>query len=170
MQAFATIAQFSKMLTNLDAWIESAVAYATAKKFEPDVFATARLAPDQFTLTKQIQSASDAAKFAAAYLTGQTAPPFPDTETTIPELRARIKATTTYLDSVKETDFGKWEDRRVSPPWMQGKWVRGDEYLNQMAVPNFYFHVVTAYSILRHNGVGALGKLPYIGSLPMKGE
>jgi uncharacterized protein len=170
MQAFATVTQFSKMLKNLDAWLGSAVEYATTKKFEPNVLADARLTADQYPLTKQIQSACDAAKFAAAYLTGQKAPPHPDTEKTIDELRARLKTTVSYLEGIKESDFGKWEERRVSPPWMHGNWVRGDEYLNEMAIPNFYFHIVTAYSILRHSNVDQLGKAAYIGSIPMKSE
>jgi hypothetical protein len=169
MSAFETITQFSKMLKNLDGWIETASAHAQKKNFEADVFANSRLAPDQYSLTKQVQSSCDAAKFTAAYLTGQKAPSHPDTETTIAELRARIATCLAYLETFKAADFAGAADRRVAPAWMKGKWVKGDEYLTQAAIPNFYFHVTTAYSILRHNGVD-LGKMNFLGSVPMRDE
>ncbi len=162
MSTFATITQFSRMLKNLDQWLETARAFAEKKGFDPDVLAQSRLAPDQYALVQQVQSACDAAKYAAAYLSGQTAPSHPDTEKTIAELRARIKTCTTYLDGFKERDFTGAEERRVAPAWMQGNSVRGDVYVMRIAVPNFYFHVTTAYAILRHNGVD-LGKRDYIG-------
>jgi hypothetical protein len=165
MNAFATISQFAKMLTNLDAWLQKGVDYAKTKSFEPDVLANARLAPDQYALVRQVQSACDSAKFAAAYLSGKEAPAHPDNEKTIGELRARIQACLAFLETVKEADFAGAESRRVAPRWLEGKWVRGDDYLTQVAAPNFYFHVTTAYAILRHNGVN-LGKMDYIGGFP----
>lgn len=162
MSTAATIAQFSRMLKNLDTWLESAKAYADTKGFEVDVLAQARLAPDQYALVQQVQSACDAAKYAAAYLSGQQAPSHPDTEKTIAELRARIATCTKYLDAFKASDFAGADERRVAPAWMQGNSVRGDHYTTRIAVPNFYFHVTSAYAILRHNGV-QLGKADYIG-------
>jgi hypothetical protein len=162
MNPFETIRQFSRMLTNLDAWLQAAVDHAGAKGFPVDVLAQARLAPDQYALPQQVQSACDQAKYAAAYLSGQKPPSHPDTETTVEELRARIRTVVAYVDGFKESDFGPAEAVRVSPAWMGGKSVRGDAYLHRIAVPNFYFHVTTAYAILRHNGV-ALGKGDYIG-------
>jgi hypothetical protein len=166
MDTFETVTQFAKMLKNLDHWLDAAAAFAQTKGFEADVLAQSRLAPDQYALTRQVQAACDAAKYAAAYLSGQKAPSHPDTEQTLSELRARIQKCVQYLESVKASDYAGAAERRVSPPWLQGKWFRGADYLTQLAVPNFYFHVTTAYAILRHNGVG-LGKMDYIGSMPV---
>ena len=165
MDTAEVITQFAKMLENLDRWLETATAFAEKKKFPPDVLAQARLAPDQYELIRQVQSACDAAKYAAAYLSGQKAPSHPDTEKTVDELRARLRTCVQYLRGVKPSEYAGADDRRVAPPWLAGKWFRGADYLAQVAVPNFYFHVATAYAILRHNGV-ELGKMDYIGSLP----
>lgn len=162
MGAFATVSQFGSMLENVDAWLQAGTAYAKQKGFDADVLTTARLAPDQYALVQQIQSSCDAAKFAAAYLSGQKAPTHPDTETTVAELRSRIATCVTYLKTFKATDFTGAEERRVAPPWMDGKSVRGDVYIQRISVPNFYFHVTTAYAILRNNGV-PLGKHDFIG-------
>jgi uncharacterized protein len=162
MSTFETISQLSRMLKNLDRWLEQATAYAEKKNFDPDILAQARLAPDQFALVRQVQSACDAAKYAAAYLSGQKAPSHPDTEKTISELRARIDTCVRYLNGFRAPDFAGAEERRVAPPWMEGNSVRGDHYLTRLSVPNFYFHVTTAYAILRHNGV-ELGKRDFIG-------
>src|SRR5438270_10178688 len=145
------IPQYAKMLRNLDGWLDKATAFAQHKKFDVDTLIHARLAPDQYALARQVQSACVSAKFSAAYLTGKQAPAHPDTEKTIAELRARIKSCLSFLETVREADVAGAEERRVSPRFLQGKWVRGDQYLTQMSVPNFYFHVTTAYAILRHN-------------------
>jgi hypothetical protein len=167
MNTAETITQFAKMLGNLDRWLEAGRAYAEKKKFAPDVLVQSRLAPDQYALVQQVQSACDAAKYAAAYLSGKTAPSHPDTEKTLDELRARIKTCVQYLESVKPSEYGGAVERRVAPAWLQGKWFRAPDYLRQVAIPNFYFHVTTAYAILRHNGV-ELGKMDYIGSMPVQ--
>jgi hypothetical protein len=167
MDTTETITQFAKMLNNLDRWLEAGNAFAEKKKFAPDVLAQSRLAPDQYELVRQVQSACDAAKYAAAYLSGQKAPSHPDTEKTIGELRARIKTCVGYLESVKPSEYGGAAERKVAPQWLQGKWFRAGDYLRQVAIPNFYFHVAMAYAILRHNGV-ELGKMDYIGSMPMQ--
>ncbi len=168
MSAHAALTQFSKMLKNLDEWLGKAEAHAKDKGFSPDVLVEARLYPDQYALVKQVQSACDAAKFALVYLSGKQAPVFPDTEKTMTELRERTVKCRELLDGASESDLEGFAERKVSPPWLGGKWLRGDHYLQQVAVPNFLFHVVTAYSILRHNGV-PLGKAEFIGSLPMQG-
>jgi len=162
MDVFAIITQYSRMLTNLDAWLEKAVEHAKQKGYEPDVLAQARLAPDQFELVRQVQSACDAAKFAAAYLSGLKAPSHPDVEKTMAELRTRTKTCREYLAGFKASDFVGADERRVGPPWMNGATVKGEHYLLRLATPNFFFHVTTAYAILRHNGV-ELGKGDYIG-------
>lgn len=163
----ASVPQFKKMLNNLDKWLDAAVAYATKKSFEPSVLLTSRLAPDQYALTRQIQACCDAAKFAAARLTGKEPPKNPDTETTLDELRARIRSTLEFLDTVTEADFADTKGRVIELPFMPGKALTAADYLNEMALPNFYFHVTTAFAILRHNGVD-IGKMAFIGSLNLR--
>ena len=156
---------FSKTLENLEKWMDKAGEHAKARSFEVDVLAQARLAPNQFAFAQQVQSACDQAKFAAAYLSGKPAPSHPDTEQTFAELRERIRKCTSFLATFQERDFAGAEERKVAPPWLRGRLLRGGDYLVEMAVPNFFFHVTMAYAILRHNGVD-LGKMDYIGSLP----
>ena len=145
--------------------MDKAEAHAKAKSFEVDVLAHARLAPDQFDFVRQVQSGCDQAKYAAAYLAGKPPPSHPDTEQTFAELRQRIEKCLAFLDTVQAKDLNGAEARRVAPPWLGGKWLRGDDYLVHVAIPNFFFHATMAYAILRHNGV-ELGKMDYIGSLP----
>jgi hypothetical protein len=157
-----------KMLGNLDRWLGAAIGFADRKKFEINNLMKARLAPDQFTFDKQVQTACDNAKFFAARLAGKDSwPQHPDTETTFAELRARIASVISYLESYRPEDFTGAEERKITLPWMEGKWMRGDEYAAQFAIPNLYFHLTTAYAILRHNGV-ELGKRDYIGGVPMR--
>jgi len=163
----ATVPQMSKMLTNLNRWLDKAVAHAEAKKFDPAVLLSQRLAPDQYPLLKQIQAACDSAKSAAAHLSGQTQPKHPDTEQTLEEIRARIATCLAYLATFKASDFEGAETRPVSLPFLPGKTILGADYLNEMALPNFYFHITTAYAILRHNGVN-VGKIDFIGGLKMR--
>ena len=158
---------FAKTLQNLEQCMDKATAYAKAKSFEVDVLAQARLAPDQYAFVRQVQSACDQAKYAAAYLGGNQAPSHPDTEQTFAELRHRIEKCLGFLETVQAKDLVGAEDRRVAPPWLGGKWLRGDDYLLQIALPNFFFHATMAYAILRHNGV-PLGKLDYIGAIPTR--
>ena len=162
MGAFEILTQFGRMLENLDAWLDKGTTYAQEKGFNADVLGAARLAPDQYSLVQQVQAACDQAKFAAAYLSGQKAPSHPDTETTIAELRARVATCLAYVKGFKAADFTGAEERRVAPPWMGGNSVRGETYIHRISVPNFYFHVTTAYAILRHNGV-PLGKSDFVG-------
>ncbi len=162
MGAFDIVTQYGRMLENVDAWLQAGVQYAESKGFNAEVLVQTRLAPDQYALVQQVQSACDAAKFAAAYLSGQKAPSHPDTETTIADLRARLATCGTYLKTFKAADFAGAEERRVAPPWMGGTSVRGETYIHRISVPNFYFHVTTAYAILRHNGV-PLGKGDFVG-------
>lgn len=157
-----------KALHSLDRCLAKGRAYAEARKFDPDVLVTARLAPDQFALVRQVQSACDTAKFAAAKLSGQPPPVHPDTEKTLAELSARIHTCIAYLETFKVSDFVGAETRACSHVWMQGKHVTGRDYVSHYVLPNFYFHMVTAYAILRHNGVD-VGKLDYLGELPMVG-
>ena len=161
----ATVPVFTKMLKNADRWLDKAAALAETKKFEVDVLAGARLAPDQYQLVRQIQAACDQAKYTVAKLTGKEPPSHPDTETTIADLKQRLRTMIDYLATFKPDDFAGAVDRPCGHSWMGGKTMRGGDYLDHFAFPNFYFHITTAYDILRHNGV-PLGKSDYIGSLP----
>jgi uncharacterized protein len=167
MNIHDVIPQYAKMLQNLDRWLDKADAHAKVKGFALDSLVHARLAPDQYALDRQIQSACDSAKFSAAYLSGKEPPAHPDTEKTIAELRARIQKCCSFLETVTAADVAGAEERKVAPKWLQGKWVKGDQFLVQVSLPNFYFHVTTAYAILRHNGVD-LGKRDFIGSMPVR--
>lgn len=158
-----TIPQFSKMLGNLERWLDKAETYAAGKSFDVAVLLNARLAPDQYPLLRQVQIACDAAKSTAAHLAGREPPKHPDTEQSLSELRARIRTCRAYLETFAPADFEEAATRRIEPPFLPGKWVIGSDYLIEMQLPNFYFHVTTAYAILRHNGVD-LGKRDYIGS------
>jgi len=161
---FAMITECQKMLTNLDAWLTKAEAHAKARSFDPNVLLASRLAPDQYPLVRQVQSACDSAKFLAARLSGKEPPKHPDTETTVAELHARIAAVTAHLATFTEKDFEGADKRIVKLTWMEGKGLTGGDNLVELAIPNFYFHLVTAYAILRHTGV-ELGKADYIGKL-----
>lgn len=167
MNAHDSIRLFAKTLRNLDAWMAKAEESAKARSFEVDVLADARLAPDAYRFAQQVQSACDQAKFAAAYLGGRPAPSHPDTEKTFAELRERIAKCLAFVDSVTAADCEGADDRKVSPGWLGGAWLKGSDYLAEVAVPNFYFHATMAYAILRHNGV-ALGKQDFIGTLPVQ--
>lgn len=159
-----TFAQFSKMLTNLSSILDKAQKFADQKKFDSVNLINARLAPDQFNFTRQVQVACDTAKFGAARLTGIDAPKFEDTETTLAELQQRIRNTLEFLSTVKPEAFKGWESKKTLNPRREGKYLPGDEFLMQHAIPNFYFHVTTAYSILRHSGV-EVGKTDYLGTI-----
>ena len=160
----ASVSQMSKMLRNMDGWLEKTESHAKTKGFEVDVLLTARLAPDQFALVRQIQSACDGAKFTAARLAGIEAPSHPDEEKTVAELRQRIRSTLSFLETVTPERFAGAADREVTLAFLPGKASKGEEYFIDFALPNFYFHVTTTYAILRHNGVD-LGKRDFLGSV-----
>lgn len=164
-----TVVQFSKMLNNLNAILDKGAAYAEAKKFDVNVLLNSRLAPDQFNLIRQVQIACDTAKLGTARLTGnlETVPVHPDTETSLPELKARIASVLDYLSSFSPKDFEGAAERIISQPRWEGKYLTGYEFAIQHAIPNLYFHVTTAYAILRHNGVD-IGKKDYLGPMPYK--
>jgi len=160
----ASVPPLQKMLTNIGRWLDAASHHATEKGYDVNVLVHARLAPDQYPLVKQVQSCCDSAKFAVARLVGKEAPKHADTETTIDELKARVKTALAYLATVTEKDFDGAKDRKITLPWLEGRYLTSADYLNEMALPNFYFHATTLYAILRHNGVN-LGKRDFIGEL-----
>ncbi|HJU24034.1 MAG TPA: DUF1993 domain-containing protein [Casimicrobiaceae bacterium] len=159
------ILQCVSSLEAVETWLDKAEQHAAAKKFNVDVLLNGRLAPDQKPFIYQIQSACDYIKAAAAWLSGQVPPKHPDTEQTIEELRARIRKTVAFVGSVEEEKYADAGTRRVSLSFApKGKVLVGFDYLIQMTVPNTYFHLATAYSILRHNGVD-VGKMDFLGPI-----
>ncbi len=164
MSVYPFLLEMKKLLKNLDGWLDKAVGHATAKKFDPNVLMQSRLAPDMFPFVRQVQAVCDQAKFAAARLAGREPPSHPDTEQTIDELKQRIATVVAYLDTFSETDFAGVTDRTVTTPRWEGKSLTAMNYFIEHSQPNFYFHLTTAYAILRHNGVD-VGKRDYIGQL-----
>ena len=153
-----------RMLSNLSAILKKAEAYAAAKKIDPSVLINARLAPDMFPLSRQIQIATDVTKGGAARLAGVDVPSYEDKEATFPELQERIQKTITFIQSIKPAQIDGSEEREINLK------VGGNEmnflglpYLLTFVMPNVYFHVTTAYAILRHNGLD-VGKMDYLGS------
>ncbi|CAN5704140.1 DUF1993 family protein [soil metagenome] len=161
----ASVPIFVRMLTNLSGWLEKAEAHAAAKKFDPSVYLSARLAPDMLPFTKQIQIGCDAAKFAMARLSDTPAPKFDDNETTLAELRVRVQKTIEYVQSIPAAQLEGTEDKDVTIPRRDGTMtLKGEAYLKNFVLPNFFFHVTTTYALLRHNGVD-LGKGDFLGAL-----
>jgi hypothetical protein len=156
---------FAKTLGNLSAVLDKAAAHAEAKKIDPSVLLAARLYPDMFPLTKQVQVACDFAKGTVARLAGEEPPKYDDNETTIEALKARIARTVDYVQGFQAARFAGAEERDVQMKIRdQTLNFKGLPYLAHMALPNFFFHATTAYDILRHNGV-ELGKRDFIGAI-----
>lgn len=151
-----TLRQLAKML-------DKAAQHASAKKFDPSVLVNARIAPDMYPLVKQVQLSCDFAKNSAGRLAGQDPPRFEDNEKTLEELKARVAKTLDYLQGVRAGALEGSEDRdvKLSLPNNTSLEFKGLPFLKDWALPNFYFHVVTAYAILRHNGV-EIGKRDYL--------
>lgn len=160
----ASVPVFSAMLKNLASCLTIGETNARERGIDEQVYLTSRLAPDMFTLTRQVQIATDTAKGAAYRLAGREVPAMADTEASFAELLARIETIRTMLDGFKPEEFDGSELREVTMRMRSGemKFV-GGTYLNRVALPNFYFHTTTAYSILRHNGV-PLGKPDFLGN------
>ena len=154
---------FKKSLTQLLVVMEKGVANAKARNFDPNILAGSRLAPDMFAFARQIQLTSDFAKNSMARLAGVEAPKFEDSETTMDELVARVKKTLDYIDTISASALEGSETRDIKIP-LRDRTVefKGLPYLQHWAIPNFYFHFVTAYNLLRHNGVD-VGKRDFLG-------
>jgi hypothetical protein len=162
----ASVPIFVRMLGNINAWLDKAEAHAAAKKFEPSVYLSARLAPDMLSFTRQIQIASDSAKFGIARLAGIEAPKFEDNEASFADLRERIRKTIEFIQSVPAAQIDGTEEKDITVPRRAGPVVmKGEFYLKHFVMPNVFFHVTTTYALLRHNGV-ELGKNDYLGPLP----
>jgi uncharacterized protein len=158
----ASIPVFIHFLNGLASLLRKTEAHVQAKKLDPSAFLVARLFPDMFTFTKQVQLACDFAKGASARLAGVTAPSHPDDEKTFDELHDRIRKTVEFLRSLNKDQFAEAAERTVTFK-VQGKdvTVKGAQYLSNVGLPNFYFHVTTAYALLRHNGV-EIGKSDFL--------
>jgi hypothetical protein len=154
---------FVRGLQNLAGLLEKGQADAVARNYSADVLIAARLAPDMYPLSRQVQIASDMVKNAAARLTGADAPAFPDTETTFDELRQRIAKTIDFVQNIPASQFDGSETRTIVLKFPSREMqFSGMEYLTGFVLPNFYFHLTTAFNILRHNGV-KIGKSDFMG-------
>ncbi len=158
----ASVPVFVRVLNAMLGWLDKAQAHAEARKFSPDNYLTLRLAPDMLPFTKQIQIASDMAKGCAARLAGQEVPKWEDNEATLDQLRARIRKTIDFLQSVPAASIDGSEGREIVIPARSGELrFDGETYLKHYATPNFYFHATTTYALLRHAGV-ELGKRDFL--------
>ena len=161
----ASVPVFMKTLGNLAAILEKAASFAAAKKVDQSVLLGYRLAPDMLNLARQVQIATDHAKGAPARLAGMEPPSFEDTETSFAELKARVDKAIAFLDTLKPAQVDGSEEREVTLKiGANTRTYKGQPYLLHHALPNFFFHVTTAYGILRHCGV-ELGKKDYIGQV-----
>ncbi len=159
----ASVPVFIRMLNNLAGILEKAAGHCAARKIDPAALIRFRLYPDMFDLARQVQAACDHARNGAARLTGSEAPELEKTEQTFAELIERIRKTIAYLETLHPEQFDDAQTREVAIK--RGETTvtyTGLDYLLNRVLPNFYFHVTTAYDILRHNGV-ELGKRDYIG-------
>lgn len=159
----ASVPVFSRMLNNLAAILEKAATQAEARKVDPAVLVNYRLYPDMFPLARQVQIATDGAKGGVARLAGLEPPKYEDTEASIPDLVARLRKTVAYLETIKPEQIDGSEDKTVT--WKTQTATRsmqGMPYLLNHVTPNLYFHVTTAYAILRHCGI-EIGKQDYLG-------
>ena len=159
----ASVPLFIRMLNNLNAVLQKAAVHAETRKIDPLVLVNSRLYPDMFALARQVQIASDTAKGGAARLAGMEPPKYEDNEASFPELDARIRKTIAYLDTFKPEQIDGSEDRTITLKSHDKEVIYvGMPYLLNTVLPNFFFHVTTAYDILRHNGV-EIGKKDYLG-------
>ncbi len=156
--------QMKKQLGQLQTWLELARKHAEAKKFDPDLFLSFRLAPDQFAFARQVQVSCDTAKHAVKFMTGKDVPAHADNEQTLAELKDRVGSVIKILDGVTAKDLEGAATRSVSQPRWEGKWMPGHTYFLEHVIPNFFFHVSHTYALLRHNGVN-VGKKDYLGPI-----
>jgi len=166
-EAYAQLKQMTKMLKNLRLWIDKGVEHAKAKSFDPETLTTLRLAPDMYTFTQQVQNACDGVKFLAARAAGAQAPKHEDSEkASIAELQGRIDSVLSFVEGFKPEQLEGFEARTITLSFLPGKGAKGQDWLEEMNLPNTYFHLCMAYAILRHNGV-PIGKTEFVGNLTL---
>jgi len=159
----ASVPPMTRTLKNLSAILKKGAAHAKAKKIDPSVLVNARLAPDMYPLARQVQIACDMLKFGTARLAGIKPPRNPDKEATFEELQARIDKTLKFVRKVKREQIDGSDNRQIVLKFPGGSFeFKGLVYLTGWVLPNFYFHVMAAYAILRHNGVD-VGKRDFLG-------
>ncbi len=165
----ASLPVFEAGLNALSAVLDKAEAYAAAKKINSSILVNSRLSPDMFALARQVQIATDQAKNSSARLAGVEPPHYEDDERTMDQLKARLAKTVAYLKTLDPKQIDASADREITFPLGPANkgHMKGDDYLNHFVLPNFYFHITTAYAILRHCGVD-IGKLDFLGVIPMK--
>jgi len=156
---------FVRMLSNMLGWLDKAEAHAKTKKFDPNNYLGLRLAPDMLPFSRQIQIASDTTKTCVARLAGLEPPKWADDEATLDELRARIKKTIEYAQSIPAAKIDGSEAREIVMPMGPGRTMTftGEAFLRGFSLPNFFFHATMTYALLRHGGV-ELGKMDYLGA------
>jgi hypothetical protein len=155
-----TVPVLTRYLNNLEAILVKAEAYAAERKIKPEVLPTSRLAPDMLPLSFQVQSATDRVKFLLARLTGQTPPSWEDNEVTLEQLRGRVQKALAYTGTFSEADLAGKEAGTVT---LRDKQVPALDHALNNALPQIFFHITTAYAILRHNGV-PIGKGDFLGA------
>jgi len=153
-----------RILGNMLVWLDRAEAHAQARKFDPSNYLGLRLAPDMLPLSRQVQIASDAAKTCMSRLAGTEIPKWEDNEASLDELHARIRKTVAHVQSFSAAQIDGSDDRAISVPTRSGEALQftGETFLRQFALPNFFFHAITPYALLRHAGV-ELGKADFLG-------
>jgi len=151
-------------LETVEVFLDKTEQHAKQQNIDVNVLINERLAPDMKPFIYQVQSACDYVKAGAAWLAGQTPPRHEDNERTVQEIRARIHKTVTFVGSVKSDSYDRASEREVKLSWAPGKFLRGQDYLLQMIIPNVYFHISMAYAILRKSGVD-VGKMDFLGPI-----
>ncbi|MGX5219160.1 DUF1993 domain-containing protein [Pseudomonas segetis] len=161
----ASVPVFIRMLNNLEAILDKALAHAEAEGFDSTVLVNARLAPDMYPLARQVQIATDAVKGCVARLAGVDVPSYADDEASIAELKARIAKTLAFIQTVKPEQIDGSEDKTINIKLPSRELsFNGQMFLLHFALPNFYFHISCSYAILRHNGV-KIGKMDFLGAV-----
>jgi hypothetical protein len=161
----ASVPAFLQLLNSLSAILDKAEVYSAQRKIEPMVLLNYRLAPDMFPLSRQVQIAADHAKGCCARLAGREVPKYPDDEASFADLRARIARTVAFVQSFEPSDLDRSEEREIAIT-VAGQPMRfkGQHYLMNFVLPNFYFHATAAYAILRHAGL-PIGKRDFVGAV-----
>lgn len=162
-----SIPHMNRIASQALVWLDKAQAFAEAKKFDVGVLLTARIAPDQWHFTRQIQSIAAGPLRLAAQLRGQPIPDYVDLEPTLAAVRARLEETRAQVSRLRSQDFDDAAARVIPLPFMPSKGMDAPAFVQQFALPNFYFHAATAYAILRHNGVD-VGKIDFLGPIDIR--